>query len=60
MRVIDETYNGNKYPIIEREYNAYYFPDNFDPDNEKDQAEGLFTSYMNHHMVRIYNNADPR
>lgn len=24
--IIDKTYNGADYPIIEREYNAYYFP----------------------------------
>jgi hypothetical protein len=60
MRIIDDTYNGKKYPIIEREYNAYYFPDNFNPDNEEDQAEGLVDSYLNHHMIKVYNRADPK
>lgn len=45
MNIIDETYNGEKYPIIERDYNAYFFPENFNPDNEEDQAERLANSY---------------
>ncbi len=57
MKIIDETYNGEKYPIIEREYNAYYFPDNYNPDNIKDQSEGLVESFKNHHEVIPY---DPR
>lgn len=60
MKVIDDTYNGKKYPIIKREYNAYYFPDNYNPDNEEVQAEGLIDSYMNHHKIPVYNRADPK
>lgn len=60
MKIIDDTYNGKKYPIIEREYNAYYFPDNYNPDNEAAQVEGLIDSYMNRHKVFVYNKADPK
>jgi len=60
MRIIDETYNGEKYPIIEREYNAYYFPDNYNPDNEEDQAEGLVDSFTRHHLIKVYNHADTK
>lgn len=60
MNIIDETYNGKKYPIIEREYNAYWFPDNYNPDNDEDQAEGLIDSYINHHLTKIYKRADIR
>jgi hypothetical protein len=54
MKIIDDTYNGEKYPIIEREYNAYYFPDNYNPDNIEDQAEGLVDSYNNHQVIKPY------
>jgi hypothetical protein len=60
VKIIDETYNGKKYPIIEREYNAYYFPENYNPDNEEAQSEGLIDSYVNHHKVLVYNRADPK
>ncbi len=39
MNIIDETYNGEKYPIIERKYNSYWFPENYNTDNEEAQAE---------------------
>lgn len=39
--IIDETYNGDKYPIIEREYNAYFFPENYNPDTMENQAEAI-------------------
>lgn len=58
MKIIDDTYNGAKFPIIEREYNAYYFPDNYDPDNIPAQAEGLADSYENHHEVKVHMRAD--
>ena len=58
MRIIDDTYNGAKYPIIEREYNAYYFPENYNPDNTEAQAEGLIDSLENHHKVKVYMRAD--
>ncbi|MFZ5352518.1 MAG: hypothetical protein ACOZCL_07280 [Bacillota bacterium] len=54
MKIIDDTYNGEKYPIIEREYNAYYFPDNYNPDNMEDQSEGLVTSFKNHQRIEPY------
>ena len=39
--IIDETYNGADYPIVEREYNAYYFPENYNPDNMEAQSEAI-------------------
>ncbi|HNR04572.1 MAG TPA: hypothetical protein PKU88_06785 [Bacillota bacterium] len=51
MNIIDETYNGEKYPIIERKYNSYWFPENYNPDNEEAQAEELVNSYMNHEEI---------
>ena len=33
--MIDETYNGEKYPIIERKYNSYWFPENYNPTMKK-------------------------
>jgi len=51
MNIIDETYNGEKYPIIERKYNSYWFPENYNPDNEEAQAEELVNSYMNHDEI---------
>jgi hypothetical protein len=51
MNIIDETYNGEKYPIIERKYNSYWFPENYNPDNEEAQAEELINSYMNHDEI---------
>ncbi len=59
MKIIDDTYNGAKYPIIERDYNAYYFPDNYDPDNIEQQAEGIVDAIENHLQTKIYNNVDP-
>ena len=50
--VIDDTYNGAKYPIIEREFNAYFFPDNYNPDTLKSQLDGG--------KIKIYHNADPQ
>lgn len=58
MKIIDETYNGKKYPIIEREYNAYWFPENYNPDNEEAQAEGLIDSYLNNHIIKVYRQAN--
>ena len=51
MNIIDKTYNGEKYPIIERKYNSYWFPENYNPDNEEAQAEELINSYMNHDEI---------
>lgn len=45
MNIIDETYNGEKYKIIERKYNSYWFPENYDSDNEEAYAEELVNSY---------------
>ncbi len=59
MKIIDDTYNGAKYPIIERDYNAYYFPDNYDPDNIEQQAEGIVDAIENHFQTKIYTNVDP-
>lgn len=58
MRIIDDTYNGAKYPIIERQYNAYYFPDNYDPDNIPAQVEGLLDSLEEQQKTKIYIGAD--
>ena len=41
MNIIDDTYNGDKYPIVERHYNAYYFPDNFDPDEISSRTDKI-------------------
>jgi hypothetical protein len=60
MRIIDETYNGAKYPIIEREYNAYYFPDNYNPDNIPQQADSVADAYEHHYITKIYHRANPR
>ena len=43
--IIDETYNGDKYPIIERKHNAYFFPENFNPDNMEAYASTIIKSY---------------
>ena len=59
MKIIDDTYNGAKYPIIEREYNAYYFPDNYNPDNMEQQADDIASCYENHCKIKIYNRANP-
>ncbi|MPN40070.1 hypothetical protein SDC9_187605 [bioreactor metagenome] len=50
--VIDDTYNGAKYPIIEREFNAYYFPDNYNPDTLKSQLDGG--------EIKIYTHGNPQ
>ena len=44
--IIDKTYNGDKYPIIEREYNANFFPENYNPDNMDNQAEAIMKKIM--------------
>lgn len=59
MKIIDETYNGAKYPIIERHYNAYYFPDNYNPDNTEQNAADIVEAYEHHYKTRIYNRASP-
>jgi hypothetical protein len=59
MKIIDDTYNGAKYPIIEREYNAYYFPDNSNPDSETQQPESLIDAYEHHNKTKVYNRANP-
>lgn len=50
--IIDDTYNGAKYPIIERDYNAYYFPLNYNPDNIESLSEN--------EKVKIYDKANPK
>ncbi|MEA4848651.1 MAG: hypothetical protein VB106_15590 [Clostridiaceae bacterium] len=60
MNIIDETYNGEKYPIIERKYNSYWFPENYDPDNEEAQAEGVINSYKEHRELKEHKNGDPK
>jgi hypothetical protein len=59
MRIIDDTYDGSKFPIVERNYNAYYFPDNYDPDNMEQQSDDIANCEENHCKIKIYNNADP-
>ena len=56
MEIIDSTYNGKKYPIIERDYNAYYFPDNYDPDNMTHQIEAQIEAAETHEPLKIYRN----
>ena len=58
MNIIDETYNGEKYPIIERKYNSYWFPENYNPDNEEAQAEELVSSYMERHELKVHKNGN--
>jgi hypothetical protein len=60
MNIIDETYNGEKYPIIERKYNSYWFPENYDPDNEEAQAEELINSYMENRELKEHKNGDSK
>lgn len=60
MRIIDDTYDGSKFPIVERDYNAYYFPDNYNPDNVDQQADGIMDAVEHHWKTRIYRNADPK
>ena len=60
MKIIDDTYNGAKYPIVEREYNAYYFPDNYNPDNTEQQAESVADAYDKHYETKIYHRANPK
>lgn len=52
--IIDKTYNGADYPIIEREYNAYYFPENYDPDNLEDQSRAIENCYEEHCKVKVW------
>jgi hypothetical protein len=58
MNIIDETYNGDKYPIIEREYNAYYFPDNYDPENMDAYIESQIEAAETHQQIKIYHRDD--
>jgi hypothetical protein len=60
MKIIDDTYDGSKFPIVEREYNAYYFPENYNPDNTIQQVDDLTECYENHCKIKIYNRANPR
>lgn len=60
MNIIDETYNGEKYRIIERKYNSYWFPENYDPDNEDAQTEELISSYMKNYEIKAYQNKDSK
>lgn len=59
MRIIDDTYNGEKFPIVEREYNAYYFPDNYDPDNLEAQSSEIAEAEETHQQVKVYQRANP-
>jgi len=52
--IIDETYNGADYPIIEREYNAYYFPENYNPDNMDDQGKAIEDCFKEHCSVKVW------
>ena len=58
MKIIDDTYNGAKYPIVEREFNAYYFPENYNPDNSLQQVDDIKECYENHCKTKIYNRAN--
>lgn len=60
MNIIDETYNGEKYRIIERKYNSYWFPENYDPDNEEAYAEELADSYKKQHERKANENKNSK
>lgn len=60
MKIIDDTYNGAKFPIVEREYNAYYFPDNYNPDNIEQQIESTANCNEEHCEVKVHHNANPK
>lgn len=59
MKIIDDTYNGAKYPIVERNYNAYYFPDNYNPDNLIQQSEGVADCEEEACKIKVYDKANP-
>lgn len=56
--IIDETYNGDKYPIIEREYNANFFPENYNPDNMDNQAEAIMKKNNEKHKKKSWKRID--
>ena len=56
--IIDETYNGDKYPIIEREYNAYFFPENYNPDTMDNQAEAIMKNNKETHKKKSWKRID--
>lgn len=60
MKIIDDTYNGEKFPIVEREYNAYYFPDNYNPDNIEVQSAEIAEAAETHQQVKVYQRANPK
>ncbi len=58
MNIIDKTYNGHKYPIIERDYNAYFFPDNYDPENSDDYVQAQSNAADVHQQIVTYSPED--
>lgn len=56
--IIEETYDGNKCPIIERDYNAYVFPENYNPDNMEDQVESIIECYENRCKIKVWDKTD--
>lgn len=52
--IIDATYNGADYPIVEREYNAYYFPENYNPDNMEAQSNAIENCVKEHCKVKVW------
>jgi hypothetical protein len=60
MKIIDDTYNGEKYPIIEREFNAYYFPDNYDPDNLEEFLDATLACNETSCKTKVYHHANPK
>lgn len=54
MNIIDSTYNGEAYPIIPRDYNAYFFPDNYDPDSIENMVDDIVNSAKKHYQVQPY------
>lgn len=52
--IMDEAYNGADYPIIEREYNAYYFPENYNPDNMEAQKEAIDSCVKERCEVKVW------
>lgn len=55
--IIDETYNGADYPIVEREYNAYYFPENYNPDNMEAQSKAIDSCIKERCAVKVRKDA---
>lgn len=56
--ILDETYNGDKYPIIKREYNANFFPENYNPDAMNNQTEAIMKDNKKKHRKKSWKRID--